>query len=135
MNSIKRKLKYYFRIHNAEELKSISHLLSRRRFGARNVDSSWVEFNNYETFLEWAKTFRWYDYMIRVYFATDHRRTKFHEEIKRILPFWSCGNDNCSKIDCDYFMYNDKNKDTKGIEFLWRCILADENYCHDEEDD
>lgn len=135
MNSTKRKFKYHFRVHNEQELEAVSKMIKRRRFAARNIDSSWVEFNDHDAFLEWTKNFRFCDYMIRVYFSADHKMYQFHKEIKGILPFWLCGNDNCSKEDCEYYIYGEKHKEVAGVEYLWRCILADENYQHDDWDE
>lgn len=132
MNSINRKFEYRFRIHNKEELEAVSKYIKNRRIGAMAY-SSWVEFNNYDSFLEWTNNLKYCDFMIRVYFNIDFKRTKFHKQIKEVLPKWVCGNDNCSDENCPYYMYNDCNLGNHKIEYLWRCILADESYTYEED--
>lgn len=132
MNSIKRKFQYRFRIHNRDELDLIEKLIKRRRIGALNYED-WVEFNNYDSFLEWVNNLDFCDFMIRVYFSTDHKRYQFQKRIREILPKWVCGNDNCEATKCRYHIYKECNSDNPKIEYLWRCILADERHI-DEED-
>ena len=130
MNSIKRKLQYRFRVHNKEELDLISKYIKRRRIGAMGWNAIWVEFNDIDKFMGWVETQKYCDLMIRVYFSADFKRDKFKEQIKRTLPTWVCGNDNCSNEKCEYYMYNNTGKH---VEYSWRCILADDNYAYEED--
>ena len=135
MNSTKKKLKYRFRIHNLDELNKCLKFIKNRRFDVLWSDCDIDVYNaksndprialpSVNSFLIDVEERQDTDFMITCYFNCDYKLMQFHKKIKKELPEWGCGNDNCSRIDCPYFIDN-VSKDTP-IEWIWRCILADE---------
>lgn len=127
MNSTKRKLKYTFRIHNLDELNKCLYLLKNRRFDVHWQDDTWSMYGSkpsVDSFLLDVEERKEKDFMIRCYFNCDHKLMRFHKTLKEKLPEWKCGNVDCSFTDCPYFIDNGSKE--RPVEWVWRCILADE---------
>ena len=120
------KLCYKFMVHDRDEFLDIYDLIKRRRFGLLEYskeyeDWYWIEFPNKLFNIE---NFSFKDRYIRVYFNNEHNLDKFKNKIKRLLRPVTCGNDKCSLERCVH--HPNKYKSGNTIEYLWRCILEDE---------
>ncbi len=120
------RLCYKFMVHDREEFFDIYDLIKRRKFGILEYseeykDWYWIEFPNKLFNIE---NFSFEYRYIRVYFNNDYNLRKFKKKIKRLLKPITCGNDKCSLECCEYHPYNHKTGNK--VEYLWRCILADE---------
>lgn len=117
-----KKFIYKFRVHNKDEEKKVLKLISKRKFGISYSYGEWTEYNTLNEFM--CNHPDTNDYIVRLYFNNEHNRNKTRKEVRRLIGTHSCGNDNCNKYQtCIYSPYNCK----EDVEYLWRCILADEN--------
>lgn len=134
MNSIRKKLLYHFRIHDKNELDIIreSNILKSRRFGISLELGEWMEFKGFEEFDKWINQFglKDYDIMVRVYFTTTHNINRMQKKLKSLVGEWKCGNHKCSDLDCRYHINNHTRLavQSEKVEWIWRCIQADEDY-------
>lgn len=125
---MKRRLVYVFRVHNEKEDEKILQYLKNLniRFAIKkHCDDQWDEFTNAGDILNYPKLYRDRpkDYMMRVYFCSSARKAQVERHIRELIGPLICGNDNCSSEWCPYHILNKKNGQ---IEYLWRCIWADD---------
>ena len=121
------RLCYKFLVHDKNEFDKIYDLIKDRKFSIRQwskdyEDWYWIDFPNE---LMNPKNFDFGDGLyVRVYFNVDYQIYKFKKKVWRLLYPVRCGNDKCSETWCQYHW--DKYKDGDYVEYLWRCILADD---------
>lgn len=124
------RLCYKLLVHDKEEFDKIYDLIKDRKFGIRqwskeHEDWYWIDFPNK---LMNPKNLDFKDMIdglyVRVYFNNDYNLYKFRKKVKRLLYPVRCGNDKCMNYWCEYHL--DKYKDGDYVEYLWRCILADD---------